>query len=270
MIRFGSEEKKKKEPKPERIVVPITDDVANFKIMSDQTTDNNNTVERPSSGKSVVMLQPNPIGEIIFSQGIAQFYRKGGYKVYWPVDQVLIASLRDAYPDVEWIHSDWYSKDEKVRYDLLHSLVAPLDKAYTFNAGIGSKLKAKYEMYGLDWSEWKTHAMWQRDTTKERALLEHLGITSGMEFTITNCPLAMENGNKKFIQLQKIDGFNWTHWAIVIALATQIHFTPRLDLMCILELIPKIKTSVIDLYPNAGTNYHDVEFILQRYPCQIH
>lgn len=212
------------------------------------------------TGESVIILQATGLGGIIFSQGIAQHYIKSGYRVYWPVEFALLSALQKAYPDVHWLNEDWYSKDDKVKYDLLHSFVAPLDKSYTFNGGIGSVLKSKYEMYNLDWSVWRDSAMWKRDVTMETALRNEVGAKG--DYAIM-CGIDVPVDIPK-INMRKVDPYNWTHWAAVIANAKEIHFASRLELIAILEMIP-IKAQTIDFY---GTIY-DIEFLLQKHTNYI-
>lgn len=229
--------------------------------------------------KNVVILQPHGIGDCIFAQGIARYYMRGGLKVYWPVVQKYIAHLKRAYPDINWIHYDWYSRDHVVRHDLLHALCAPIRYSNTF-AGVSYSeiMRAKYDMYHLDWKTWRNHAQWQRDITNETALIQMHGINPGDRFNlisrdfgtdpIKSVPIDVANGLKT-VFVKQIDGFSLFDWAGLMREATEIHFVESSNIY-LLEMLD-LKAESINLYTRKPDKDHhnDYSYILEKHKYNL-
>lgn len=194
--------------------------------------------------KSVVILLKGSLGEIIFCQGIAQHYIKGGYKVYWPVEFKYLTALKNAYPDINWLNEDWYSSDPAVRYDLLHALVAPLELSKTF-AGGGDSYQTKYSMYGLDWKDWRKSAIWVRDAIKERSLFEEL--VTAEPYIVSSIPMDAS------IQMIQVVGYNIFDWLLIFQRADEIHID-KYGAVFMLDLL-ELKAKEIHIYdkcPNVN------------------
>lgn len=229
--------------------------------------------------KSVVILQKHGLGDCIFAQGIAQHYMRGGYKVYWPVMQEYIATLKFAYPAINWIHDDWYSRDDQVRWDLLHSLCAPLFHSNTFvGAPYKDVMRAKYDMYNLDWHTWRDHARWNRNIFKERELAEACGIYEGDRYNLISrefgsnptksVPIDVNNGNKT-VFIKQIEGFSLFDWAMLMQNATEIHFVESSNIY-LLEML-ELRAESINLYARLpDKNHHnDYSYILEKHKYNL-
>lgn len=229
--------------------------------------------------KSVIIDQPFGLGDCIFAQGIAQYYIQGGYKVYWPVRQMYLADLKRAYPDVNWMNEDFYhGNDPQIRYDLLHALYAPIRRSDTFT---GSKyytvMRNKYDMYGLNWRDWRKHAQWKRDIFKEKELLELHGINEGDRFNLISTefgggsfgpivnPIQVAPNGMKSVFIKKLDTYSLFDWSLMMSMATQIHFVSSSNIY-LLEMLD-LKAEEIHIYPRKPRemdhSYYD--YILERH-----
>lgn len=229
--------------------------------------------------KSVIIDQPFGLGDCIFAQGVAQHYIQGGYKVYWPVKQIYLNDLRRAYPDIIWMHENLYHRnDQQIRFDILHALYAPIRWSSTFYGSDYSQvMRAKYDMYGLDWRDWRKHAQWKRDIFKEQELLEAHGINESDKFILISqefgggsfgqisVPLDIKSNGMKRYWIKQMDGFSLFDWSLMMSMATEIHFVSSSNIY-ILEMLD-LKAEKIHLYPRKPREFdhRNYDYILERH-----
>ncbi len=234
--------------------------------------------------KSVIIWQPYGLGDCIFSQGVAQHYISGGYKVYWPVKQMYLTDLRRAYPTVNWLSEDFYhGNDPQIKWDLLHATLAPLYWSSQFqNVAYKDVMKAKYSIYGLDWTKWREHAQWKRDVFKEQELMEMNNINPGDRFNLISrnfgggsfeeksSPIPEIVNGLKTTFLKKIEGFSLFDWAPMMAAATQLHFAASSNIY-LLEMMD-LKAEQIHIYPRTGweDNHDNYNYIMTRHKYIFH
>jgi hypothetical protein len=232
--------------------------------------------------KSVIILQPHGLGDIIFCQGIASHYRNGGYKVYWPVIEEYIHDLRRHYPDIIWLPENLYVSErlfevEKVKYDLLHAICAPIRWSNTFQkVEYWEVMKAKYDMYGLDWTKWNESSKWIRDMFKEDELMGFTGAESGTPYNLISefwgssanalnrAPVEPDN-ELKSIHIKKLEGYSLFDWAKVMENAEQIHFVSSSNIYMLETL--NLKAKEIHIYTRgADKNGHkNYSYLLRKY-----
>ena len=234
--------------------------------------------------KSVIINQPFGLGDCIFAQGVAHYYMAGGYKVYWPVKQLYLNDLRRAYPTVNWMHENmFHDGNDAIRYDLLHALYAPIFWGNTFTGQpYHTAMRAKYDMYGLDWKTWRNHAQWKRDVFKEEELFEMHNINKDSKFNL----ISRKFGGGSFDQIKvdvpephnglntifikQMDGYSLFDWAPMMAAATTIHFVSSSNIY-LLEMMD-LKATEIHLYPREPreTDHKNYEYILERHKYILH
>lgn len=230
--------------------------------------------------KLLIMSQPFGLGDVIWAQTIAHEFIKGGYKILWPVDAGA-EFLNRAYPEITFIDRKMVSIDldcrdfkenDGVRYLPLRYAEFLMDRPYKFH------MVSKYDFLGLNWHRWREHAMPVRDKTKERMLMNAIGVNGdpyvlmqtkygeGGKFNIEE---AKNNTGMKTIILDYIPGFSLFDWCGVIENATQIHAvsTSTLYLFELLEL----KATQIHLYPRKPLeqNFEYTEFLMTK-PYILH
>lgn len=236
----------------------------------------------PIKREAVVIMQPAGLGDIIFSQGIAHHYLKAGMRVYWPVIEPYLHHLKRAYPNIEWLPENLYVSPrahddvDKIRNDLLHALFSPIRWSNTFQ-GVEYKdvMRAKYDMYKLDWRLWTESAMWVRDRFREDELMIANGVDNGEPYNLISenwgfakgmnrVPVNINNGLKN-VYIKQIDTYSLFDWAALIENAEQIHFVSSSNIY-LLELL-KTRASEIHIYQRLPDQPHhrNYDYILRAH-----
>ena len=200
--------------------------------------------------QKALISQPRGIGDVIFCQTIAQKLISEGYEVTWPVDEKFLDGLSRAYPAINFIPE----KDSPVSLDIKNSGVINGYKLFPIRFSdtlqrvpYRAVMRAKYDMMGMDFTEWSKCAMWKRDEDRENELAELLGAEG--EYCLVNTNFTTK-GRKaqipnrfrlKTINIDFIPGFSLFDWAKVIENASEIHTVSTsilymfevLDLKCV-------------------------------------
>lgn len=226
--------------------------------------------------KIAVILQPFGLGDCIFAQGIAQYYIRMGYRIYWPVIQQYVGGLRRAYPDINWMDEDFYTSDPRVRADLLQAICIPIRHSNRFmDCEYKDVMKAKYDMYNLDWKTWRNHAQWKADMFKERELMDVHGINPGDKYNLISRDYGIDpiqsvtevdvNNGYKNVFVKQIDGYSLFDWAMMMRNATTIHMVASSNIF-LLEM-SNLKAEEICLYPRLPktTNHDQYVYILEKH-----
>lgn len=193
----------------------------------------------------------------------------------WPVESYFVDALNKAYPDVSFVDRDGYEKylliKEFVTVD--GYFIVPIRWSDVFmKQPYKNVMRNKYDMLNMDWTSWKDHAMWRRDTDKENALMEHLGITQNSIYTFVNKRYASnekrrieteEMGELPIIEMENIEGYSLFDWTSVILNATEIH-TVSTSLLFMFEMLPI--TCPIHLYVRKPMekDFSFVDYIFTR------
>ncbi len=203
--------------------------------------------------KTVMILQAFGIGDCIWSQGIANHFIEKGYNVVWPVKTHFVDGLQRAYPNVTWIPDtvvkpEIFDIKEMIVVDGM--LIAPIRWSDSYmKVPYAYVMKAKYDMYELDWRMWKDHALWRNDLDKGVSLLAHLGIKYGEKFNLinkrfgTNAERSVEisvSNEYRNIEMTNIEGYSLFDWMMVMTSAVEIH-TVSTSIIYMLELLPLAK-----------------------------
>ena len=183
----------------------------------------------------VIIKQPFGTGDHIFCQSIAHHFIEKGYEVLWPVLKHMVQGMQKAYPKITWVDADMVpvNLDDKRRYDEGHFHHLPLRYAESL---LGRPYKmhmvSKYDYLGLDWKDWKKHAMPKRYPYKESMLFSLLGIEDGEPFNFISTTFGSNfnhkievtpSNNYKRVELRPIEGISLFDWCEVIKRATTIH-----------------------------------------------
>lgn len=200
--------------------------------------------------KTVLILQAFGLGDCIFAQGIAHHFLKKGYPVVWPVRDKYFVGLTRAYPKINWVPDSLCRPelfDVKEKIDLGGGIrVAPIRWSDTYmKVPYAKVMRAKYDMYELDWREWKDAAGWKRDMEKENELFNYLGLGDRKKYNLVNgrygnhgvkeLEIHPKNGHA-VIEMKEIDGYSLFDWGLVLQNADEIH-TVSTSLLYILEVM---------------------------------
>lgn len=193
------------------------------------------------------VLQPQGLGDIIFTQTLVREEAQGS--IVWPVAPQFLRQLQRAYPDIHWVEdseSPILLSDKTVGIKGNYQ-VMPIRFSDTITRTPYSKvMRAKYDMYGKDWKDWKRKAMWVRDREKEDELFKLLGL-EGKEYVLKNLTFSSTQSKKidihvPGVEMQEIEGFSLFDWAKVMEKAKEIHTvsTSILYLLDLLEDAPNV------------------------------
>lgn len=194
--------------------------------------------------KAVLIAQPLGIGDCIFSQSIAQAFMAVGHPVLWPVMPAFMDGLQRAYPGIDWVNWTDYQKYMNIKTDCVVDdyLISPIRWSdQVMKVPYREVMRAKYDMYGLDWRDWKAGAKWKRDTKREQALMKHLGIKKGDSYNLINKTFRSDAGGKVNIRVTGIEmtampGYSLFDWAAVIENAAEIHAVSS-SILYLLEML---------------------------------
>lgn len=230
--------------------------------------------------KVAVILQPFGAGDVIFTQTIAQRFKGAGYHILWPVMPQFLDMFSRAYPQIEFTDYtkatgvDFNAKVQKVINGMLH---VPLRWSMEImKVPYTGVMRAKYDMYGYDWQDWKQHAKWLRDGLKELQLMNHLGLKDGDEYILANKyyrsdssgVISLPKFDCKVVEMRAIPGYSLFDWQMVIEGAKEIH-TVSTALLYVLELLDlKQPTHLYKRVPEE-THFDNVQFLFSK-PYILH
>jgi hypothetical protein len=72
--------------------------------------------------KKLGILQARGLGDILIALPIAQYYKKRGWEIYWPISDHFLPSLKDAAPWVNWLPFDFTGAEASWVEDPLRTL----------------------------------------------------------------------------------------------------------------------------------------------------
>jgi glycosyltransferase involved in cell wall biosynthesis len=200
------------------------------------------------------ILQPHGIGDVIFCQTLVRGL--GDYDITWPVQSQFIEGLQAAYPDINWmldtkspvpltIKTDSRCGDYRAIPIRWSDQILRVPYMYV--------MKAKYNMYKLDFKDWKRRAMWKRDSEKEEKLFNLLNLKP-KQYVLKNLTF-LSNSSRKIeidvegIEMREIPGYSLFDWAKVFENAKEIH-TVSTSILYILDLLNTCSVNVYVRRPN--------------------
>ena len=227
-----------------------------------------------------LMQQYYGLGDCIFSQGVAQHFISQGTQIVWPVWDSFCEGLRRAYPHITWLpHSFFKPELFEIKEEQLHTDVRLLPISWSHQILHQSTwMRTKYDLYGLDYRDWKKHAVYQRDPARERALMEHFGVRVGEPYNLANSMFRTNaSGNAMFdiandfktVQMQIFPEFSLFDYSLLIEHATQIHVANS-SILYLLELLD-LRAEQLHLYCRVPdeTDFRHVDYLLTK-PYLLH
>lgn len=139
-------------------------------------------------------------------------------------------------------------------------------------------MRAKYDMYHMDYQDWKEQAMWKRNKDREAALMKYYDKVPGDHYILINEKFQSDSkGNlpicnasmlrSKVVSMKSVPGFSLFDWAGIIEGAAEIH-TVSTALLYILELLDLKQP--IHLYPRpTDPKFKQVDYLFTK-PYILH
>ena len=220
------------------------------------------------------------LGDCIFSQGVASHFIDQGYRIVWPVWDDFCEGLSRAYPDMTWLPHSFFKpelfdiKEEKILGEVR---LLPISWSnQILNAS--TWMHTKYDLYGLDYHDWKKHASYQRDPLREQALMAHYGIRIGEPYNLANSMFRTNaSGNTPFtiandyktVQMQILPEFSLFDYSLLIENATEIHVANS-SILYLLELLD-LRAEQVHLYCRVPdeTDFRHVDYLFSK-PYVLH
>jgi glycosyltransferase involved in cell wall biosynthesis len=194
----------------------------------------------PDYKEKLCIIQPHGLGDVIFCQTLV---RSLGDSITWPVLPKFVSDLKRAYPDINWIADSESPVPLTTRLDTVINGFRALPIRYSdaiTRVPYRHVMKAKYDMYGVDYKTWNDKAMWVRDTDKENSLFDLLGLVKG-QYIVKNLTY-MSDGSRRIhlniegIEVKEIPGYSLFDWAKVFENAKEIH-TVSTSILYILDML---------------------------------
>jgi hypothetical protein len=205
--------------------------------------------------KQLLVNQPFGIGDAIWAQMIALHFIEQDYSVTWPVAPLFVEGLKRAYPFINWISVDIVKPEIfQTRTDTIVGgyRVIPIRFSDTI-LGVPAKqwMRAKMDLYGLDWTRWKKAAYYNRTPAKEIALRDHFGIKPGDDYVFVSKKFRTDftghismdlPKDRKWVEMVPIPGYSLFDYSWLIENAAEIHVVNS-AIFYLLELLDLKSTS---------------------------
>lgn len=221
-------------------------------------------------------------GDIIFTQTLVRNIADGRH-ILWPVLPHFIDGLKRAYPDIEWVGYGSVDVDHerKEQYEMNigkwgKCTILPIRFAdQLLNVPYKQCMRAKYDLYGMDWKTWKDKAMWVRDSLIESRLATHMGVHGKSNYTLINRHFGSASQFKAKIpysgvEMTTINPFSLFDWVSLIEHASDIH-TVSTSIIYLLEML-ELTAPEVHLYIRKPLehNFENIDYILERHKYLKH
>lgn len=225
--------------------------------------------------KQALVLQIWGLGDASFTQSLVHDFINEGYDIVWPVHDHFVIWLTEAYPSIKWVPVSLMRPEMleiKKDCDIGDIKIIPIRFAeFIMGRPYALHMVSKYEMYGKDWRDWKTHALPQRNYKKEKELKESLGIKKGMKYNFLHTKFGGKghhsinittNNDYPNIEMRINDGFSFYHWLGVFEDAENIFAVSSASLYMFLCL--ELKAHQVHIFNRTPIepNLNYVRFLL--------
>jgi hypothetical protein len=227
--------------------------------------------------KICLIRQPAGIGDIFFTQKIVNHLISQGYEVLWPVieqfefikDYIKIDGLTFVNENTNFPHKniyhEGYSKPTQISENLLYLPIQHFDRHYP-NISV---MHAKYEMLGMNYSDWLNYFSFERNLEREEKLINHYNVQD-KEFVLVNrtfgsppdskpCPHMGQFENA--IEMEYLGWDNLFDWIGLLLKAKHIYTVET----SILYIITKLGLTNVTVYSRHNPpSFHQVEHMFDK------
>ena len=234
---------------------------------------------------TIIPLQSWGIGDIIFTQTLVHRIADGR-PIVWPVLQHFVEGLNRAYPHITFVDQQTFQidYDRKDQYEFEHPklgrcTVLPLRWSdVILKVPYNDCMRAKYDLYGMDFEDWREHAKWLRDGLKELELNKMQHLQKEQPYTFVNgifgseCRLTVKipenEGAQVFMTVKP--GYSLFDWQTLIQNSSCIH-TVNTSIIYLLEMLD-LKAPEIHLYQRSipGQTFDNISYLLKKHRYVFH
>lgn len=237
---------------------------------------------------TILPLQAFGIGDIIFCQTLVRKVANGN-PIIWGTLPHFVDGLNRAYPDIKFVDYktlgiDYDCKEHKEIHhaELGACTLLPIRWAdVILKVPYNDCMRAKYQLYGLDWRDWREEAMWVR-TQNEYQLCDYQlgewGSESIKAYTLINDTFGSDSKfkvdinvySKWKLHMQSVPKYSIFDWAYILENVSTIH-TVSTSIIYMLEMLD-LRAKEIHLYnrPIKGQGFENIDYILQKHKYIYH
>jgi hypothetical protein len=229
---------------------------------------------------TVLPLQSFGLGDVVFSMTLIKRIANGN-PIVWGVMPHFVEGLNRAYPDVTFVDwtklgIDYNTKQHKEIYHAEYGLctIVPIRWADSImKVGYEQWMRSKYDMYGMDYRDWKEHAMWVRDDAKETALSKLVGNSDTFVNDMFGSDCKLKSNVPTFLNATKmrvIDGYSLFDWASVMQKAKHIH-SVNTSIIYLLDQL-ELNAKYVHLYQRAikSQTHKGVDYLINKHNYIYH
>lgn len=214
-----------------------------------------------STDKRICLIQQEAgLGDILFCQGIAEYFHNNGYKVIWPVVKELIDTVEYIKTNAEFFNRDEeypmkkffleaYSSRQFLRTDNNDIFIPIGYSSYMIFPFFRKIMQSKFSICNLNFREWKKDFNFNRNVEKENKLYyDVLGLKDNEDFILLNQTYSTQPttikkdltqykntfGEFKIVEMSILDEFTLFDWCKVFENMKSI-ITVDTSLMYIIE-----------------------------------
>lgn len=179
------------------------------------------------SREKILIKQPFGLGDILF---VSPIVRQLDYDIVWPVEShYLWISKYIKANNIQFVDANNYNFNQS-EIEILNLLDAqPILTKMGYNIDC---MSAKYVYADHDLADWK-NLHWERDYSKEKSLMDFLGIQEGEPYNLVNLNFADPKlgykikipiaNHVKNIYMDYYDGYTLLDWGMVIENSKEFH-----------------------------------------------
>jgi hypothetical protein len=229
---------------------------------------------------TVLPLQAQGLGDVVFSMTLIKRIANGN-PIVWGVIPHFVEGLNRAYPDVTFVDwtklgIDYNTKQQKEIYHAEYGkcVIIPIRWADSImKVGYEQWMRSKYDMYGMDYRDWKEHAMWVRDKAKESQLSKLVGNGNALinDTFGSDCKLKSNVPHiPNAIKMRVIDGYSLFDWAGVMQSVKHIH-TVNTSIIYLLDQL-ELNATDVHLYQRAikSQTHKGVDYLINKHNYIYH
>lgn len=217
-----------------------------------------------------LIKQPAGIGDIFSVQKIVHYYLSCGYTVTYPVlpqllyikDYLVYEGLNFVSTDSNFNHKDIFLSSQNTPIQLEDGThYIPLEHASQTIPGC--VIRAKYNLIGIDWQDWRDYFIFNRNIDRENSLFyDVLKLSDNTKYNFINNIFGTLPGsfihhgvrstnNLQDINVSYIEGYTVFDWCKVLENASGI-YTVDTSFLFIIEKL-NLKTEELQMWSRGGT-----------------
>jgi len=226
--------------------------------------------------KKALILQYFGLGDCIFSQGIAQDLIAKRYEIVWPVKEEFVRGLQMAYPYINWMpHSLFKPELFEIKQDIERDgyRIIPIrwaDSILKMKPHLW--MRAKYDLYSLDFRKWKNGAQFNRDNVRESILRDRFGISEGDKFNLVNTMYRTDasgsivpeiKNDYPIVKMEIMPNFSLFDYSWLIENAAEVHVANS-AILYLLEILNFKGTAHIYSRNEEGGGFPYVDYLMTK------